>query len=166
MLKTVIEALDKNDPENFTSDGSPRVDVVSKLVGREVSRKEITEVMLAPVEEPAPAPAPRAKSLGEQYDDAVAALSIADQTFSAAKEERDLLQRKVSRLSRFAPSGEVTREDATKGRKNYIQRQHEIRMAKAMETKRRNELVPPAIDGRSRIDAALQDKSNRNRPKF
>lgn len=45
-MSDILEALntlDKDDDENWTADGAPRVDVVSALVGRELKRQEIVD---------------------------------------------------------------------------------------------------------------------------
>ncbi len=40
-LKDALKSLDKNDKSNFTNDGQPRLDVLSKLVGRQVTRDDL-----------------------------------------------------------------------------------------------------------------------------
>jgi hypothetical protein len=164
MLKSAIETLDKNDPDNWTGDDQPRVDVVSKLVGRDVTRKEITEAMLEPeIVTPAPPVAVTGVELFEEADTALRAKMV---ELNAIQQEVDALRMRCNALRRYEPSHGSTKQQRTDGVRTYIKRQHEIRMAKAMENQRRAAIAPAPLDTRSGIDRALQDKSNRNRPKF
>ncbi len=43
-IQEALELLDASDDQHWTEDGMPRVDVVSSLVGKSVSREEITSI--------------------------------------------------------------------------------------------------------------------------
>jgi hypothetical protein len=164
MLKSAIETLDKNDPDNWTGDDQPRVDVVSKLVGRDVTRKEITEAMLEP-EIVTPEPL-KAVTGPELFAEADGLLQIKLIELAAVQKDVDTLRMRCNALRRYEPKHGSTKQERTDSVRHYIQRQHEVRMAKAMENQRRAAIAPAPLDTRSGIDRALQDKGNRNRPKF
>lgn len=44
-LRELIATLPRDNDENWTSDGRPRVDAVSRMAGRDVTRKEINLAM-------------------------------------------------------------------------------------------------------------------------
>lgn len=162
MLKSAIETLDPTNPDHWTSDKQPRVEVVSKLVGREVTRKEITEALLEPVAAPE---APVPKTGAELYEETHALLEAKLEIKRAVGQEVEALERRLKQLRRYQPQSGQTKEQKAQGIRDYIKTQHEVRMAKAMANKAREAAYPSPVDTRSALDKALQDKSNRNRPR-
>lgn len=176
--KDILEALatlDHEDPKHWTDDGAPLVEVVSELVGSEVTRKEITDaapnfargVKGAPEqpksedkpEQPKaddiPEPEPKAEDKPElvDFDRAVAeakqALELAQKAYHEALTTRD----------NFVRGGQACEYSPEKNQENisaYLARVKKTRMEKAGVT---------PVASKAPIDRAMnQRKPARGRP--
>lgn len=166
MLKAAIDSLEKGNPKHFTNDDQPRVDVVSEIVGREVSRKEITEAMLAPQEPIPPAqPEPELTAV-EKFHEADLLLNEKLKQLAIFQEEIKTLEYQRTALEQRAGISERTPQQDTEARMTYIKMQNEIRAAKANEANeiRKKLGIPSTV--KSPLDLAMSPQRGKGRPKF
>jgi len=166
MLKAAIDSLEKGNPKHFTNDDQPRVDVVSEMVGREVSRKEITEAMLAPQEPIARAqPAPELTA-AEKFREADQLMNEKLRQLTILQEEIKAIEYQRVTLEQHAGLTQRTPQQDTDARMKYIKKQNEIRMAKANETNEIRKKLGIPSNVKSPLDLAMSPQRGKGRPKF
>lgn len=167
-IRNAIEQLEKNNDAHFTSDGQPRVDAVSALVGKEVTRKEITDAALDPVVEVVPAPA--AKPTGEEVYAKLQAEQVEIRNQLAALTARQkTITYTLSRMEQFNPYRPLTPREQSEQKMRYIRQQGESRAQQHAEMEiARKALGLKASATGSTLDAAMSRKTGRGgkRPNF
>ena len=166
MLKAAIDSLEKGNPKHFTNDDQPREDVVSEMVGREDSRKEITEAMLAPQEPIARAQPEPELTAAEKFHEADLLLNEKLKQLAIFQEEIKTLEYQRAALEQRAGISERTPQQDTEARMAYIKMQNEIRAAKANEANeiRKKLGIPSSV--KSPLDLAMSPHRGKGRPKF
>lgn len=157
MLKSILKELDPTDKTKWTADGQPRVDVIGNMLGKEVTRKEISEALMelqseaedkqevtAEPENPIPALEAQLNSISAQI--------------KALEAQREPLQRQMehfTRMKRAYDSSEEARVKRMKQRQinGKIERQKRMDRIEAMKA-----LQEAALGPMSPLDKALKMK--------
>jgi hypothetical protein len=162
-ILAVLRSLDTTDDSRWTGDGLPRVEFVSEIMGRNVTRREITETAplftrLSPVI-PGEEPDPETESdptLSRDPDDDRPDITLAgpppppeESTPEGPEPEHVVNQRNL---------------------RAWLAQQHQNRIDRAARRKATLEALPPGTDlsGRSPLDEAMARRTRRgmNRPDF
>jgi len=165
------EALAKLDPandEHWTAEGLPRTDALAKLLGRTISRKEISEAApelsrsstVEADEAEASPPAEAQASLEDRLAEAHAAVVVAEAKVNEAK--RELAE---ATAAEDAIISEREREDRSKP--GHLRQQEHIMEHIRRHNERRSKSAPvqrAATSPPSKLDGALQ--ASRKRPEF
>ena len=186
MLKSIIDDLEKGNPDHYTSNGLPRVDVVSEKAGRDVTRKEINEAMLSepvtveaePVMEPIvveeqkpliqvePEVKAEPATKEEQLKAVQDALDEKRKQIEVLNSEIEKLKLHEYALIRNVKPVERTSQEDTDERMKYIRKQNELRMARYNEANEIRKKLGLPDNAKSPIDAAMARKVGRGRPQY
>lgn len=147
-LREAYESLDKANPSQWTADGLPRLDVLTKMVGKQVTRKELLDLLSAmpakissktPNDEQATPQTPPDKGIpdGKRADwvasgkAKLAELQELKAGFEAEKAEIDAkIEEVTSRMDKILVKlGEITDHNPSVVIQQFLQKQNERRVA-------------------------------------
>lgn len=172
-IKEALLKLDPSDDSHWTSDGLPRLNVVSRFCGSgDLSRQDVTdadpEFCRDKAERPPPDPLP------EPQAEEPSQMALLDQEISGLVSEKEALERQIAGLSARRDSLQEGkfRENSpsadTAARLEYVRRQNQVRLERAgrRQSFLQSGVTVDDIDPRSPMDRAFsrQTKRGANRP--